>query len=463
MNTETALKDALTAEAGTLGVTEDPWPRFEKRERTHRRRRRTRIAGVAVVVAAALGVQAGVVPLPGFVPGIAITGFGETALTESPIRGSLAGDQAFLDGMRGAVKDIEDPGEVWRITDRNKIKFLYAADVAGHRLVLAHVPLRYGFLDDEALVWYDGEAGDAPDRMTEGGRSDGGETVMTYQQESAEKPGILVVVAPAGSTVAVSNGFRYTAEGRLEYNPAQVQQAGTGLTELTTPPAPLPGTTTIKVTSGDTTLYDGSAGGGWSGSSEKNPQDAPASLITLALGDRTFDHDTLQRWVSSALSDARLPAAGIVLSIRWTGTVNGQPAALFTIRPPGGGVLAYAMHGSADSYRQDLRLLLPEAGAATRPIAWRIRAEGKDDRTGQVIAVGPAGTKKLVLQANGDAAVTLTPDATGAAVGSVPPVAGATVTAFDGDGRELGRTPVAPFEDNSGGLPGADMKTRIVE
>src|SRR5262245_33068690 len=160
-DTETQLRDALGGAAETIDVAGDPWPRFARRERVHRRNRRIRFAAAAVVLAAAVGVQTGVVPLPGWVPGIAVAG-GSTALTRPPTRGSLAGDTSFLDGLRREIKDVEDPGELWRVTDRSKIKFVYAADVAGHRLALALVPLRFGFLADQALIWYEGEAGAAP-------------------------------------------------------------------------------------------------------------------------------------------------------------------------------------------------------------------------------------------------------------------------------------------------------------
>lgn len=462
MNTETVLKNALAAEADSLGAIEDPWPGFEKLERTHKRRRRTGIAGVAVALAALAGVQAGVVPLPAFVPGIAVTG-GPGVLAEGATRGSLAGDTAFLDGLRREIKNIEDPGETWRVADRKKIKFVYAAEVAGHRLVLALVPLRFGFLDDSALVWYDGEPGAAPAQMHESGRVDGGEPVVTFSQAGSDGPGLLVVVGPGGSTVTASIGFRYSPAGRVERDANEVVSAGSGLLEAELPAAPIPPAIKVTVTSGADVLYEGGAGGGWASSSGVNPQEASEALIARALGNREFDHATLRGWVSSALSDARLAANGTKLTVRWLGTVNGQPAALFTIRPEGGGVLAYAMHGSGNSYRQDLRLLLPAAGVDKRPIAWRMRAEGKDDRTDQVIVTAPPGTERLELAATGSAPLSLTPDATGAAIASVAPFGEATVTAYTADGTRLGSTPVPPFETDMGGLPGEDGKTRIVE
>lgn len=458
MNTETVLRDALTEGAAALDVPEDPWSSFTKREKTHRRNRRLRIAAVAVVLLAAIGVQAEVVPLPGWAPGIAIAGR-QTALTNAPTRGSLAGDRAFQDGLRASIKDVEDPGELWKVVSRNKIKIVYAADVAGHRLALALVPLRFGFLTDQALIWYEGPSGAAPSAMTEAGRVDGGETVVTWMAGDASAPGIVVVVAPPASTVSVSTGFSYTPAGTVVHG-KPVVSAG-GLAEVPLPPSPFNPGTTVTVTAGGRTLFQGPAAGSWSGPSLHGPGDyatatgqaVSESALTAMLAGSSFDRATLRQWVEGALQDARLPAAGTAVKLRWTGTVNGQPAALITLQPRGGGVLAYAFHGSVASYREDLRLLLPAAGASSRPIAWRMRAEGKDDRTDQVIVVTPPGTVSATL---GGTALSL--DRSGAATGRLPSGAVASVTAYPSGIS----TPVPPFETDSGGLPGDTPKTRIV-
>ena len=450
VDTETLLRQALTGGAQSVDVPENVWPGFARRERRHRRNRRIRLAAAAAALVAAVGVQTGVVPLPGWAPGIAVAGR-QTALTKAPIRGNLAGDQAWLAGMRREIKDVRDPDELWRVADRSKITFVYAADLPGRRLTLALVPLRFGFLTDQALIWYDGPAGAAPEQMTEAGRVDGGETVVSYLQGRPDGPGTLVVVAPPTATVAVSSGFTYTAAGRVAHGTPVVSTGG--LAEVVLPPSSFDPGTTITVTDGGRTRYAGPASGGWSGPDVFEPE---AATLDRMLAGRSFDRLTMERWVSSALRDARLPAAGTTVTLRWTGTVNGQPAALFTLRPANGGVLAYAMHGVADSYRQDLRLLLPADGADRRPIAWRMRAEGKDDRTDQVIVVTPPGTTSAVLTAAGRTPLTLDP--AGAAVTTLPPNATASVTAYPAGTT----TPVPVFETDSGGLPGDTPKTRVV-
>jgi hypothetical protein len=454
MSVEERLRDGLAESAGNLDVAQGPWAGFAQRERAHRRTRRIRVAALSTVLAAAVGVQTNLVPLPGWAPGLAVAGV-ETALVNSPVRGSLATDTAWQAAMRDAVRDVEDPGQVWK-ADRDHIRFVFAGDVSDHRLALMLVPLRFGFLSSSSLIWYDGPAGAVPSAMTEGARGDTS-AVETYSQGSSDGPGVAVVVAPAAATVSVSTGFRYGADGRIVHNPPIV---GTGLVTMTLPAAPFNPGLTATVTQGGRTLYTGPVYGGWSGH-DPDPQEASAATVTAALGDRSFDAATLTGWVSSALSDARLPAAGTAVRVRWTGTVNGDPAALFTLHPAGGGVLAYAMHGSAGSFREDLRVLLPVAGDASRPIAWRMRAEGRDDRTDQVHVVAPPGSAEARIVPAGGAPIPVALDADGAGTAALPPDAAATVQVRDARGATFA-APVIPFETDSGGIPGDTPKTRIV-
>ncbi len=456
---ESVLRTSLTAEADAVPVSPDPWPGFTRRESRHRRTRRARRVAVAAVVAAVLGFQSGLVPLPGWAPGIAIAGTAP-ALADSPTRGSLAGDTAWLDGMRHEIDDVQDPGELWKVGDRSKIKFLYAADVEGRRLSLALVPLRFGFITDWALIWYDGPAGAAPAAMVEAGRSDSGEPIMTYVMSSADEPGLAVVVAPAGSTVSLARGFTYTPEGRVEHGEPVTQAPGTGLAEVELPPSPVRESIIATVVRDGRTLFHGELGGGWTGS---GAQAAPDATIDAALRGSTFDRETFRRWVDTALMDARLPGPGTTVELRWTGTVNAAPAALFTLRRPGTGVLAYAMHGSATSFRQDLRVLLPAAGVDERPLAWRMRAEGSDDATEQLVVTAPRGAARVDLTVPGSAPVTVPLDANRFGTTTLAPAAQAAVTAYRADGTELATTPVLPLETDSGGLPGDDLKTRIVD
>jgi hypothetical protein len=458
---ESALRDSLVAEATAMPVPPDPWTGFAARERTHRRSRRVRLAVAAAAVTAAVGVQTNVVPLPGWAPGIAVAGR-ETALTNSPTRGSLAGDLAWQRAMRHEVKDVQDPDALWKVSDRKRIKFVYAGDIAGHRFALMLVPLRFGFITDSMLTWYEGPAGAAPGQMIDGSREDGGDTVVTYTDSAGDRPGLVIVVAPTGSTVSISPGFSYSAAGRVERLPPVTSEPGSGLGVLELPPAPYDPGVTGTVVQGERTLFDGTLSGGWSDGSGAGAQEVTDAMTDAALAGHSFDRAALREWLSAALHNARLPASGTTLAVRWTGVVDGAPAVLFTLHPRGGGVLAYAMHGRADSWRQDLRVLLPAAGADQRAIAWRMRAEGKDDRTDQLRVVAPAGAARVDLVVAGGAPVPVALDASGGGAATLPPGAAASVVAYRADGSLMSTTPVTPFETSSGGIPGSDLKTRIV-
>ena len=465
MSIETVLREGLAVEAGTLTVSHDPWPGFAAREARHRRGRRVRVALAATALIGAVGVQSNLVPVPGWTPGIAVAGV-DTSLAHGPVRGSLAEDRAWLDGMRRQVQDISEPDEWWRVTDRSRIRFVYAGEVAGERLVLAVVPLRFGFITTQELIWYRGAAGAAPEQMEQAGNSDGGTDVVTLLNADAEHPGSLVVVAPTDSTVSVSTGFTYSADGRVRHTAAIVSAPGSGLAEITLPPAPSgPGSTVTVTARNGRILYRGPAEGSWTGPRQSRLAADEAyvdAAVDQALRGVSFDRSTLRSWVASALGDARLDAESTTVKLRWTGLVDGQPAALFTLRQPGGGVLAYAMHGSASSWRGDLRLLLPAADADRRPIAWRMRAEGKDDRTGRLVVVAPPEAARAVLTVHGAAPVPVPLDADGAGFTGLNPGVAASVTAYGVDGAVLASTPVPPFETDSGGIPGDTPETRVV-
>ena len=233
---------------------------------------------------------------------------------------------------------------------------------------------------------------------------------------------------------------------------------GSGLAELVLPPVAMRDEIYATVTMDGRTLHaSGLDGGGvWSGSGTDS---AEMNFLAVPKGHK-LDRETLRSWAQQVLDDARLPAAGTTVTVRWTGTVNGRPSALLTLRPGDGGVLAYVLHGSDGRYRQDYRALFPAAGFDGRPIAWRMRGEGSDDRTGTVHVVAPAGTTRVTVTAAGAAPAPVTLDATGFGTLTLAPDQEATVTAYDRDGRETGSTPVLPFENNMGGRRGAHQKPR---
>ncbi|MEV0720666.1 hypothetical protein AB0H87_39505, partial [Asanoa sp. NPDC050611] len=227
------------------------------------------------------------------------------------------------------------------------------------------VPLRFGVVTSSQLVWYEGPVGAAPGQMTRGGNEDAGRPVVTLTRADAESGGYALVVGPRDTTVTISGDPRYDAGGVVRRRELAVSD-GTGVGLALLPPTPLPPGLEARVARGGQVVYEGMIAGGWGSSASGDPFQG-----AVAEGGRgpAPDPAILAGFVRLALTDSNLPANGTTVRLRWWGTVNGQAAVLLTVQPAGGGVIAYAMHGTATSSRTDLRL----------------RAEGGDGRTGRVL------------------------------------------------------------------------------
>ncbi|SNT36065.1 hypothetical protein SAMN05421812_10510 [Asanoa hainanensis] len=457
------LTETLRQAASAIAPPEDPWPAFVRRERLHRRNRRVRRTALAVVVAAAVGVQTNVVPLPGWAPAIALAS-PWSALASSPPRGSLTADSTWVSAFRDRVTGLQDPDGFWAVAGRDRIKVLYASDAPGRRVALVLVPLRFGFVTSWELIWYDGPTGAAPSEMRYSGNESAANPVVTMTQVDGERGGYALVIGPPDATVTISGDPRYTARGVVERRElARSDGGGVGVVLL--PPAALPPGLDARVTRGSAVLYEGGVSGGWGSSASGDPFEPSAGLLTDAVRDVRGPAPSpavLASFVRLALTDSQLPAVGTTVRVRWSGSVNGQAAVLLTVQPAGGGVVTYAFHGSETSSRTDLRLLLPAAGASVRPVGWRLRAEGGDDRTDRVLVSAPTGTATATVTVGDGSPVAVALDAAGFGTATVPPDQRATVTAYAADGSVLGSTPVPPFENTMSRLPGDTPGTRVV-
>ncbi|MER5336666.1 hypothetical protein [Micromonospora sp. NPDC002717] len=469
------LSPALRQAAHGVDVPEDPWPGFARRERRHRRTRLIRAAVAVAVGAALVGIQTNVVPLPGWAPGIAVAA-APAALLDAPPRGTLAGDQAWLDTLRTRISTdprisgdtpsgVLNPDGVWKVGDRDRIRLLYGSDQPGHRVALVAVPLRFGLLTKEALVWYVGPAGAGAEQMHYAGHSEGvDDPVMTLMQAGPDRGGFAVVVGPAESTVMISGDPRYTPRGTLEYeNLAREDGSGVGFAVL--PPVPLRNEPVVRVSRGDHVLYQGGLGGGPYAGIDPTGAEMDVLLTAARRGARgtPLDDATLRSFVEEALLDSRLPAVGTTVRLRWSGSEHGQAAALLTVQPAGGGVIAYARHGDdRTGWWTDLRLLLPAEGADQRPIGWRIRADnGTRTPTDQVRVIAPPDAARVTVTVGGAPPATVTLDTSNAGTTRIPPDQPATLTAYATDGSVLGSTPLPPVEANMSGLPGDSPATRV--
>ncbi|MET8358075.1 hypothetical protein [Micromonospora sp. NPDC005171] len=464
------LSPALREAAHAVDVPEDPWPGFARRERRHQRTRLIRTALVAAVGVALVGVQTNVVPLPGWAPGIAVAST-PTALLDAAPRGALAGDRAWLDTLRTRIS-TDSPVRIdallgaWKIGDRDRIRLIYGSDQAGHRVALVAVPLRFGLLTRQALVWYVGPAGAGAQQMRYGGHSEGDDPVMTLMRAYPDRAGFAVAVGPAESTVTISGEPRYTSRGTVEYQDiARADGAGVGFAVL--PSEPLPHEPVVRVSRGDRVFFQGGLGGGpYAGIDPTGPEmDALLTGARQPARGAPLDDANLRNFVHTALQDSHLPAVGTTVRVRWSGREHGQAAALLTVQPAGGGVIAYAMHGDdRTGWWTDLRLLLPSEGADQRPIGWRVRTEdGARPATGEVRVIAPPDAARVTVTVGGAPPATVGLDGSNAGTTRVSPDQPATLTAYSRNGGVLGTTPLHPVEtaSDAGGLPGDSPATRV--
>jgi hypothetical protein len=454
---EARLRDTFATEGARLPVPEDPWPRFATREARHRRRRRARLGAAAALVGGLAAVQTNVFPLPGWMPGIAIAA-PAASLVDAPARGAVAADAAWVDALRARVVGVEDPDGMWRVTDHDDVRVLWADDVPGRRLALVYTPLRLGLIESAELFLWTGPAGAGPDAMEQGSNVDAGTPVVSWMEVDAAAGGVAVVIAPPGATVRVGSGLRYAADGVVR--PRATDTSTDGIAVVEVPPSAAPPRVTARVTDGGRVLYDGAVNGSWGSSGDAAPGPAYGPAVVGARGP-ALDPALFTAFATDALRDSGLTAADAEVRVRWTGRVNGQDAVLVTIHPTGGGVLAYAYHGSPAAYRTDLRLLLPAAGADERPIAWRLRAEGADGRTDRVVVIAPPGAQTLTVTPHGGTPTAVTVDGDGFGTTTLGPDRAAVVTSTDPRGHAVS-TPVPPFDSDMGGPPGTTPGTRVV-
>ncbi|MFC6019414.1 hypothetical protein ACFP2T_24800 [Plantactinospora solaniradicis] len=465
---ESTLRDTLQREASGIGVLEDPWPGFAKREVRHRRTRRLgTLAVVAGFVAAAVGVQANVVPLPGW-PSSIETASAPSGLAEGPTRGSLAGDRAWLTAFREQVDGFDDPqgrGR-WEVADRKEIRIVYASDRPGVRLGLVFAPLRLGSGTEWHFLWYEGPTGaDARQMRESGGEQNTDPSVLAFLRATPEDGGFAIAIGPPDSTVTIIGEPHYSPSGRVEPRQMGVPD-GSGVAVAVLPPSRLPSGLLARVTRDGDLVHQERLAGGAFGPSFGLPGKSTDTVLDAAVqGARgpELDRTILTDFISTALEESCLPPTGVAVRLLWSGPVQGQTAALFTVQPTDGGVIAYVMRSGTDGSRwTDMRLLLPAEGAQRRPIGWRLRAEGSQTRTDKVMVVAPADAATASVTIGGGTPVPVPLDSSKAGTVTVPLDQSATVTAYSADGSVLASTPVPPGTDDSSGLPGDTPGTRVV-
>ena len=310
----------------------------------HRVQRRQRL-GVAAAVLAVAAVVATVPLVVGGGGGPEVTSVaGGVAVPPAdvlvgPTRGSLAGDAAFLDGVRRlpwtsgstvpASGDPADPGTPDAPLDSRRV--LFAGDVAGGRWALVvgendarpsapyDAPERQtdlGAISSVAAAWFTGPAGAAADQLTLAGVPRG---VPTDQPLSLLDPatGALVLVVAPGDTVEVSDRPEVAADGSVSRSWRTVDAAD-GVAVVALRPGLTAPAVSYRVTRQGVPSDPRSPDGYTAGELPEPALDVvrlrPAPPASPA--DRMTDHE-----LRSVLDTTGLTAADVDVTVVWSGDV----------------------------------------------------------------------------------------------------------------------------------------------
>ncbi|GAA2585292.1 hypothetical protein GCM10010399_14230 [Dactylosporangium fulvum] len=167
-------------------------------------------------------------------------------LLDSPTRGSLAGDTAYL----GAVLDriVDDPDSFGLPGDRARLRVLFAGDLpGGHRLVIVA-----GVTAAPLMINLTGKAGTPATRLKLVSWGDLEDPVVDGSSHAGPgEAGYVLLFGPDGYDVSVSSEPRYLADGTVQRSWAP-EPAGYLVRDTTAMPRGL----RVRMSRGDTVLYE---------------------------------------------------------------------------------------------------------------------------------------------------------------------------------------------------------------
>jgi len=467
MSAETELRNRLHAaaiEGGRYGMDDDT----AVDDVLHRRRtqRRNRISAVGSVLVIAMVVIALPLLLHGGRDGQPAEQLG-TGVLDSPTRGSLAGDRAWLDGLL----DLEWEYDGDSVPDPDPLdrRVVWAGDVPGARWALV-----VGEVDGETVgFWYAGRPGAEPFEMTRDEPVTAfapGEPVaytasllgFPLANYEPEEPQPMVVVSAPGDAVEVSQRILVAADGTMsrDYVPVDTLD-GVAVTMLE-------GSTEFGVAASYQVVRDGRVVHRASPQSMysivlQGPADLPAA--------RPLTGSAPESAVAAALQEALRPlGVGLDLlraELLWAGPIPAGTqragAVVLAVTTPSGGrvVVAEAALGSvfdaADSGDQQrttsfqaspclVGTLPAEASLGDAALAMRcgVADPGTGTRAGSIVMTGPPTATDAVLMAADGATLGGPVLLAGGGAAVVDDPAAVTVRFVDASGAVLVEAPIAP-------------------
>ncbi|MGY1745961.1 hypothetical protein [Blastococcus sp. SYSU D00695] len=484
MSTESELQERLRRLAERAAPAEDPHldTRVVARARAQRRQRAGLAALTAAVAAVVVAVPA-VLAGPSDAPSPAV---GDPAPASTPAavdvlagppRGPLAGDAAFLEGVRQlpwtqarwpvAGDDPSFPGLPDPPVQSRRV--VWAGDVAGARWALVTGPntaapeppyddparqTDLGALSDVAVAWFVGPPGAAPAQMVVQDVPHGVDPTRPLGYSDADTGAVVLVTAP-GDAVAVSRRPEVAADARVTrtYDPVPAPD-GVAVLALTPSGGGHGLAVRFRVT------RDGAEVATTSPDGRADPDDVAPDLAVSWRRERPTPSpadgitDSVMR---TLLATTGLGPADVPFSVLWSGDVPApapRPArvAVVTGTLPSGAVWVGTSLGLA---ADDGSAGGTTCGSALRPASDAAKAVAAvchvSDMTAaespvlvQLVVVGPPGAGTARLLDDDGAGIGELPLTDGVGVGPAPRGL-ATVELLDGQGRVLDRT--SPLDD----------------
>ncbi|MEV0455913.1 hypothetical protein [Catellatospora methionotrophica] len=311
-----ALRATLDRQAAQVTPRPDPYARVVGRHRRRRRRITAAIAAAAVLAVVApgawlLGRPQPYLPVAGPPPAALLP------LLNSPTRGSLAADSAYVESLRqmAAQEDTIDDGSRRLPDDPSLIKVLFAGDIGARRIaVLAGV-------DGRPLVAaFQGEPGDDADELSHTMLGQLEPVLgMDFAMDSRKAEQTYLLLGPAGAVYETAE-TRYTGTGmRRSWTRLDAPDDYVGIADLVRRQR-------FRVLSGGTVLYETEGG-------TAAAPGAPVTVDPQPAGGRGRPMPAAARQVAEALATmTRLTGPDVTYRVLWSdeidmpGTTTGRAA-----------------------------------------------------------------------------------------------------------------------------------------
>ncbi|BCJ72957.1 hypothetical protein CS0771_25010 [Catellatospora sp. IY07-71] len=428
------LRTTLDRHAERVTPRPDPYARVLRRSRRRRQQRTSALALVALLLVVA--------PVAWFAtrPGPALPVLGEPPATlqpllDSPTRGDLSGDAAFLDALRRRTVDQihgdrGDPQQgLWMPDDPDQVKVLFAGDVGTRR-----VGVVAGLTSRPLLAWFSGEAGAAVPELESQGYGELAPVVeLGIHIDSPETTMAFLLLGPTGAGYEQATTTYSAAGVRQVWEPIDIGSADyLGLPDLR-------GTHDFRVVVDGRVLLQTMGGYVAPTSADRQPAVDPQPVA-----DRGRPFPDLARQLATALAETTgLTGPGVTFRVLWSdeldipGTSTGRAyvATVQAVLADGGGpYLTYAFDVGDQTFRDHPTGYGVAGGPEHALIVMRLPSYAAEPNSRVQIVAPPGAVRAVVTTGTGTQQVTLV---NGVGHLDLASGAGADVRAYDATGALL--------------------------